>query len=59
MGQSPEDVLGRIQPHLRAVPPYVPVEPPDEVAKRLGLPAERIVKLDANENPYGPSPKVF
>jgi histidinol-phosphate aminotransferase len=59
MGLSPEDVLGRIQPHLRGVPPYVPVEPPDEVAKRLGLPAERIVKLDANENPYGPSPKVF
>ena len=47
-----------MQPHLVATPPYVPVEPPDEVAQRIGLPPERIVKLDANENPYGPSPKV-
>lgn len=51
-------VLSLVQPHLRAVPPYVPVEPPEEVAKRLGLPPERIVKLDANENPYGPSFRV-
>jgi histidinol-phosphate aminotransferase len=48
-----------MQPHLVATPPYVPVEPPDEVAQRIGLPPERIVKLDANENPYGPSPKVI
>jgi histidinol-phosphate aminotransferase len=47
-----------MQPHLVSTPPYVPVEPPDEVAQRIGLPPERIVKLDANENPYGPSPKV-
>jgi histidinol-phosphate aminotransferase len=47
-----------MQPHLVATPPYVPVEPPDEVAQRIGLPPERIVKLDANENPYGPSPRV-
>jgi histidinol-phosphate aminotransferase len=30
----------------------------DVVAQRLGIPAAQIVKLDANENPYGPSPKV-
>lgn len=52
------DVLNLIQPHLLATPPYVPVEPPDEVAQRIELPVDRIVKLDANENPYGPSPKV-
>ena len=59
MPSSADDLLSRIQPHLRAAPAYVPVEPPDEVAKRLGLPPDSIVKLDANENPYGPSPKVF
>jgi histidinol-phosphate aminotransferase len=53
-----DGILSLVQPHLRDAPPYVPVEPPEEVAKRLGLPAERIVKLDANENPYGPSPRV-
>ena len=52
------DLIGSIQPHLLATPPYVAVEPPDEVAQRIGIPPERIVKLDANENPYGPSPKV-
>jgi histidinol-phosphate aminotransferase len=52
------EVLSRIQPHLLATPPYVPVEPPDEVAQRIELPVDQIVKLDANENPYGPSPKV-
>ena len=53
-----DGILSRVQPHLHLAPPYVPVEPPEEVAKRLGLPPERIVKLDANENPYGPSPRV-
>jgi histidinol-phosphate aminotransferase len=51
-------VLAMMQPHLLATPPYVPVEPPDEVAQRIEIPVDRIVKLDANENPYGPSPKV-
>ena len=56
--QKSADVLNLVQSHLRSAPPYVPVEPPDEVAQRIGVPAERIVKLDANENPYGPSPKA-
>ena len=56
---DPHGLLGLVRPHLRAVPPYVPVEPPEEVAKRLGIAPELIVKLDANENPYGPSPKAI
>jgi histidinol-phosphate aminotransferase len=40
------------------MPPYAPVEPLDVLAKRLGIPEERLVKLDGNENPYGPSPKA-
>ena len=39
-------------------PPYTPIEPFEVLSERLGLPVERIVKLDANENPYGPSPRV-
>ena len=33
--------------------PYSPIEPPDQVAKRLNLNEAEIIKLDANENPYG------
>ena len=39
--------------------PYTPIVPFDVLSKRLGIPAEDIIKLDANENPYGPSPAVY
>ena len=50
--------LGRVRDHLMAIDAYAPIEPPEVVAKELGIPPDQIVKLDANENPYGPSPKV-
>jgi histidinol-phosphate aminotransferase len=37
---------------------YQPIEPFDILSARLGRPVEEIVKLDANENPYGPAPKA-
>lgn len=30
----------------------------DVFARRLGIPEDQVVKLDGNENPYGPSPRV-
>ena len=38
--------------------PYTPIEPFEVLSKRLGRNPKEIVKLDANENPYGPSPKA-
>ncbi len=38
---------------------YSPIEPPDQIARRLGLPEAEIIKLDANENPYGVSEEVL
>lgn len=38
--------------------PYIPIFPFDVLSEQLGYPPEEIVKLDANENPYGPSPAV-
>ena len=32
---------------------YTPVQPLETLAEELGVPGDRIVKLDANENPYG------
>lgn len=33
--------------------PYQPVEDPEQLARRLGMPVDHILKLDSNENPYG------
>jgi histidinol-phosphate aminotransferase len=52
------DVTNMVRPHLLEMPGYEPVEPIDVMARRLGLRPEDISKLDGNENPYGPSPKV-
>jgi histidinol-phosphate aminotransferase len=38
--------------------PYTSIEPFEVLSARLGIPAEQIVKLDANENPFGMSPKA-
>jgi histidinol-phosphate aminotransferase len=52
------DALHLVRPHLAAMPGYKPMDAIDVVAQQLGVPVESIVKLDGNENPYGPSPKV-
>ena len=38
--------------------PYEAVDSPETLAEIAGIPAEKIIKLNANENPYGPSPRV-
>jgi histidinol-phosphate aminotransferase len=48
----------KIRKHLEALPPYIPIEPFDVLSARLGRDPSQIVKLDANENPYGPLPAV-
>jgi len=54
--------LGAKRPAVRAdiaaLEEYAPVEPIERRAAALGLAPEQIAKLDGNENPYGPSPKV-
>ena len=54
MTDNDSDVRSWLRPDLRAsFPAYEPIEPPEVLAARLGIPPERIVKLDGNENPYG------
>lgn len=48
-----------IRPDIANLEPYTPIIPPDMLARQLGIPAEQIIKLDANENPYGPAPGVI
>lgn len=45
-----------INPALNRIPVYQPGRPIEEVARELGLPADAIIKLASNENPFGPSP---
>ncbi len=48
---DPESLLN---PHLRDMEEYVPIQPFEVLSKELGFPPEQMIKLDANENPYGP-----
>ncbi len=53
---GPDDVRRLLRPELRSLEPYAAIESPGQVAARYGLDPERLVKLDGNENPEGPSP---
>ncbi len=48
----------KIRTHLASLPPYTPIEPFEILSARLGREPSQIVKLDANENPYGILPAV-
>lgn len=45
-----------LPPHIRALHPYVPGKPIEEVERELKISA---IKLASNENPLGPSPKAL
>ena len=45
-----------IRNHIRSMAPYAPVIPLAVLSDQLGIPVSDLVKLDANENPYGVPP---
>ena len=47
-----------VRSHIAALEPYTPILPFEVLSERLGRRPDEIIKLDANENPYGPSPGV-
>lgn len=47
-----------LPPHITSLPPYTPIEPFEVLSERVGRLPEGIIKLDANENPYGMSPRA-
>jgi len=53
------DPTSLLRPEIADLEEYTPILPLEVLSRRLGIPAERIVKLDANENPYGPAPAVL
>ena len=57
-GAAPPAAVDFIRPHLRQLSAYTPIEPFEVLSARLGRRPEDIIKLDANENPYGPPQAV-
>jgi len=47
-----------IRKHVLDMPPYEPILPFEVLSDQLGRPPERIIKMDANENPYGMLPAI-
>jgi histidinol-phosphate aminotransferase len=52
------DPLSFVREDLRAIDKYVGVKPLEVLADEIGIDLDEIVKLDANENLYGP-PKEY
>jgi histidinol-phosphate aminotransferase len=47
-----------IRPHIQDMPVYEPILPFEVLSCQLGRSPDQIVKLDANENPYGILPAI-
>jgi histidinol-phosphate aminotransferase len=46
-------------PHIRGLKPFQGVDPMEVMARQAGIPPEKVIRLNGNENPYGPSPRVL
>jgi histidinol-phosphate aminotransferase len=52
------DARSMVRAHIRQMPAYEPILPFEVLSRQLGRQPAEIVKLDANENPYGLLPAV-
>ena len=53
------DVTTLIRPEILTMEAYTPIVPFEVLSEQLGRDPAEIIKLDANENPYGPSPRAL
>ena len=52
------DLSDMMLPYIRSLDTYQAVDSTEVMAERAGIPSDQIIRLNGNENPYGPSPKV-
>ena len=52
------DIESLLLPHISRLKTYQGVSPSETLAEEAGIPLERVIRLNGNENPYGPSPQV-
>jgi histidinol-phosphate aminotransferase len=50
--------LDLVCPNVRALPAYEAAPAPEQIAAEISKPLILLLKLDANENPYGALPEV-
>ncbi len=55
---SASGMAPRVRRAVEEMEEYTPISTPEALAAKHGLRVDQIVKLDGNENPYGPSPRV-
>lgn len=55
---SSDDIVKLIRPELQILGGYSAHTSPETLAGKIDVPADKVIKLDANENPYGCSPKI-
>ncbi len=56
--QDQQALRNLLLPHIRRIKPYQGVDPMEAMAEHAGIPADKVIRLNGNENPYGPSPRV-
>ena len=49
--------LQLVAPGVRALQPYLPGKPVEELERELGI--RNVIKLASNENPFGPGPRAL
>lgn len=47
-----------VRQHILDLDPYQPIVPLEVLSEQIGIPIDRLMKLDGNENPYGCSSRV-
>ncbi len=53
------DIEQMVRPHLRKVAVYAGVDPSEELARQAGIRPDQVIRLNANENPFGAPKEIM